>query len=243
MKKLLLIISVFTMVIAANSQNILIKDYSGNDYTNKTYVHIGTKGEQEASFEVMMDPSVTGDKYIALKRYEKSVCPTTLNFFCWTLCYGAKVAGDSPLWEDGPIKIEEDSVFNDFHAYYDHDGVGTDGEFLYVMYDTSNTVDSSWVIILFDYGTPSCDTQGIGFEEKNNANNISIFPNPANDFFVVSNTQSNDEIEVLDILGKSVYRSSNPTAFHRLNKLDQGIYLVRVRREGKVIFTEKLIRN
>lgn len=238
MKKLLIILSTCALTLNAISQNIIIKDYNGFDYTNSTRIHTGTTGAQEVSFHVEMDAMVKGDKYIAMKRYENKVCPGTQNYFCWTLCYGALDAGVKPLWEDREIKIEEDSVFEEFHAYYDDKGMDVDAEFLYVLYDTSNVNDSSWVLIKFDYSNNNCVD---GINDFNNVNNISIFPNPANDFFVVSNSKQGDVIEVLDILGKTIYSTTNHSDFHRLNSYKNGIYLVRIKRDDEVIFTEKLI--
>jgi len=77
-------------------------------------------------------------------------------------------------------------------------------------------------------------------------NNISIQPNPANDFTEISATKINNLIQsvrVYDVLGKEVYASeninTNKIAIYR-NSLKSGVYLVKVGfKQGEI--TKKLI--
>ena len=224
------------------AQSIIIRDYAGNDITNTTFVHTGTPGLQEVSPTVEMAPSISGDRAIALRRYEKKACPGTENYFCWTLCFGAVEAGQKKVWTDREIIIPEDSTFKEFHAYYDAKGKNTDAEYLYVLYDTSNVIDTSWVLIKFDYGQPACapDSGTVGLDDLESIS-MHLFPNPANDFFVVSNTSSNDVVRITDVLGKEVYFNNHSTALHSLSKIQKGLYFVSVLRDDKIVFSERLI--
>lgn len=301
MKKLLPLFSILMMFSEISSaQTLIITDDSGNDITNSTFVITGTNGLQKAGMNVALASGVTTNKSIAMRRYEQLACPNTKNYFCWTLCYGEVFAGVKPLWADGSVLIEVDSVFTQFDAYYNQNGVGTDGEFLYVLYDDSNQTDSVWVLVKFDYGNPNCtiagdlDSNGIingdeiagdvngngvidgdeiigdlsgngiidGDEIAGDANgngvidngetdltgefyakaiDINIFPNPARDFFVISNTKKGDIVYLINILGESVYKSSEASSLHKLGKIDKGLYLVKVIRKNKIIYTEKIL--
>lgn len=240
--KQLLILSATIFLTEINAQNIIIKDHIGNNVTNSTLVHTGSLGIQKVSPTVEMAPSITGDKVIALRRYEKKACPDTENFFSWAISYGSVKAGYKTVWSDEGVLIKEDSVYKHFDAFYDSKGQNTDADFLYVFYDTSNVSDSSWVLIKFDYGQPTCiqDSNSVGLDE-NEAISMSLFPNPTNDFFVVSNTISGDDVKLLDIVGQEVYSNSNSSAIHNLNKIKKGIYFVQIIRDKEVIYTEKLL--
>lgn len=72
---------------------------------------------------------------------------------------------------------------------------------------------------------------------------MTIYPNPAQDYFVVSmgNVEYPAELEVIDVLGKKVYSQTLNQEKNQISTHDlpAGLYLIQVRAEGK-IFQEKM---
>jgi len=77
-------------------------------------------------------------------------------------------------------------------------------------------------------------------------NNISIFPNPANSFFIVSSIEDYNEIKVYDVQGNCVISHSNNEKFDEELKinttiLNTGIYFVVIKSAVGIVTAEKLI--
>lgn len=89
-------------------------------------------------------------------------------------------------------------------------------------------------------------TNPTGIKEINVAGSISIYPNPANDQVIISNT-NNYNVKIIDMLGKTVYTSSS---IEKQLSIDvsvigsKGIYFVQlINKEGKSVETKKLVVN
>lgn len=78
-----------------------------------------------------------------------------------------------------------------------------------------------------------------------NLNAIRVFPNPASDYFQISNSSQVSKIVIYNVLGKEVktlfhYNSAN----HDISDLRKGIYMVRLLdNKNKVIKTVRLSKN
>ena len=81
-----------------------------------------------------------------------------------------------------------------------------------------------------------------GVSELANSN-ISIYPNPANDFVVVK-SENNSEIIISDLSGKVVYQNINNRATEKINisSFTTGVYIVTVKNDNSV-YTQKLIKE
>lgn len=87
----------------------------------------------------------------------------------------------------------------------------------------------------------------VGLSQENKPNvaqkaELNFYPNPVSDgkiFITAAMTTSNKEIEIFDVLGKSVLRS---TVVRELNisSLTSGVYLIKIK-EGENSVTRKLI--
>ena len=82
---------------------------------------------------------------------------------------------------------------------------------------------------------------------ENNTTDFSIFPNPVNgDFFTIQarNNETIQEVELVNILGKSVKRIEFNTAVNseniNINKLNAGIYIVKIKTDAG-IGTQKIV--
>ena len=107
------------------------------------------------------------------------------------------------------------------------------------------------------YGADGCDTLAahcatmnlVGISEtRNKIDNITIYPNPVNDFLKVEllDTISIDQIEVTiyDILGKEVKKADlKSTLSIELMGLEKGIYFIKVMRNGNFICHQKIIKE
>lgn len=92
-----------------------------------------------------------------------------------------------------------------------------------------------------------------GLNTQKSENDISLFPNPSsNEFFISYNLANNAslDIEVIDVLGKIVITQNNLKVLGGKNtyktdtkNLTEGIYIVRVKQENKIIYTGKFIKQ
>ena len=64
---------------------------------------------------------------------------------------------------------------------------------------------------------------------ENINNKISIYPNPVNDYFNISDDNDVDEISIFNIVGKKIISLDHaPGQSHDISKLQKGLYLVRL---------------
>lgn len=75
------------------------------------------------------------------------------------------------------------------------------------------------------------------FDDINNesTNNISIYPNPANDFINIENAE-NSNVSIINMLGQTVYRAQvqNNSEVINTSSLSEGTYVLRIENEGEV---------
>lgn len=85
--------------------------------------------------------------------------------------------------------------------------------------------------------------QAVGLNDISKTSNLSIYPNPANDFFTISNANE-AYIKVIDILGRTLITkhisSQNETI--SIKDLNAGIYSVQIIKDGE-ISSKKLIKK
>ena len=76
--------------------------------------------------------------------------------------------------------------------------------------------------------------------QKNNIEGLSIYPNPASDVVnVISNSLSNKDIVITDLLGKTVLKA-NVSQSVNVSSLKSGVYMMQITQDGKSA-TRKLI--
>jgi hypothetical protein len=91
-------------------------------------------------------------------------------------------------------------------------------------------------------------TPGIGLFMKQNPiiAKVTVFPNPlTKDNLTIKADKEFFEIEVLNIVGKSVFKkeliSGSMKEIIDLKDFEKGLYLIRLKFDNKTIYTEKLI--
>ena len=80
----------------------------------------------------------------------------------------------------------------------------------------------------------------------NNDEKVTLFPNPAQQFFTVSfkqNSYINTEIVLADITGRIIQKTNilSPLTTINLQNTEKGIYIVQVKENGIILNSQKLI--
>ncbi|MEO8147789.1 MAG: T9SS type A sorting domain-containing protein [Bacteroidia bacterium] len=128
-------------------------------------------------------------------------------------------------------------------CYTNTDGITTPGtayeEFSDNSWHAFSETPTSWGlnVSLFVLGEV-CTVTGI--DEASNANGIIISPNPGNGIInvAIAGKIKDASIEVYNTLGKLVYKNTSVTPMNTftLNKPDAGVYMVKVKTDGKEYF-------
>ena len=100
--------------------------------------------------------------------------------------------------------------------------------------------NQTWTAQLYEDEVPCLGTAGL---DDNELSNVKMYPNPANDYLNFdTNSNENINIEIFDMLGKSVLVSDNVTNAVNISELKSGIYFVQITL-GFEKGTKKLIIN
>ena len=93
----------------------------------------------------------------------------------------------------------------------------------------------------YTFGVPGTD---VGIKEIKK-NDILIYPNPAQDRLSISTEQDIDSIVIYDLSGRVVMRQNlnNKNSNLNIKSLSSGTYLVQIFNKGKLLKSEKLIKN
>ena len=87
-------------------------------------------------------------------------------------------------------------------------------------------------------------TYGTGLEDGTISSTFSMYPNPSFGFVTLSQSDILDEVEILDLNNHSVFRKSIPASDHAtldIQSLAAGVYLVRTKKSGEILATNKLV--
>ena len=93
----------------------------------------------------------------------------------------------------------------------------------------------------YTFGVPGSD---VSIQEKPQ-NNIQIYPNPAHDRLTIRSEQDIDSILIFDLSGREVLRQNLNDKNTTLNikTLSSGTYFIQIFNKGKLLKTDKLIKN
>ena len=85
--------------------------------------------------------------------------------------------------------------------------------------------------VMDEAGNLSSGAQGsysvLGLEENSNPH-VTLYPNPSNGTFYIEGLERNEAIEIVDILGKTIYQNTTSEAEFELNlKLKEGLYFLK----------------
>lgn len=118
-----------------------------------------------------------------------------------------------------------------------------------------STVTGSYAVSVTENGctdTSACFLMDFtGINERDNSISISVYPNPANNYFnVVFNGLNNEDVmlRIIDIQGKVVYTktlnslSGNFTEKIDATQLEQGVYLIEVIKNETILMTNRIVK-
>ncbi len=126
-------------------------------------------------------------------------------------------------------ELLDDATIQNPTATFEEDGTYT---FTVTVDDGENTAEASVTIEV---------VTGIGVEE-NTLNNVSIYPNPAEDFIMI-NSENVEYVEVIDIFGRIVTTSEiNGDTRIDMSNFADGIYYVRLHSNGETT-VQKVVKN
>lgn len=125
--------------------------------------------------------------------------------------------------------------------------IGWDGlDMLMCHYDSANNWNYHFY---YSQDDPLCEGPEFAILEYNNDNNITIYPNPANDFLQIGFKTSNNEsirIELFDCIGNRIMiDETNSSQQHELEiqTLKNGIYFLQIYSDDTLIETKKIIKQ
>tara|TARA_B100000900_G_scaffold300281_1_gene258838 strand:+ start:4694 stop:6223 length:1530 start_codon:yes stop_codon:yes gene_type:complete len=86
--------------------------------------------------------------------------------------------------------------------------------------------NQTWTAQLYDDEVPCLGTAGLN---DNEINNLKMFPNPANDYLnFATNSSENIDIQIFNVLGKSVLKLENVENIINISELKSGLYFVKI---------------
>jgi hypothetical protein len=232
----------------ASAQLMQLTDVDGNVVTGTT-VHVTADFADDTNQVLESDlyaQNISGATHtINVKRYEVDVPHGTQNYFCWDVCYGARDAGQSPLWvSTDPISVTAGQTVNGFHAYYMPWHVDGPAAFRYVWYDTDNENDSAWVDFVFN-------AQVVGINEVvAPVRNFTAYPNPSvgGDVtldYELATTGTATRLVVYNMLGerklvRSIGAAQGHVVLHE-GDLASGVWFAVLERDGHALATKRLV--
>ncbi len=181
MKKYLPLVLLSMIALSSSAQSLIIKDINGNVVTNSEIairVHPSVDTESH-SFEV----TNTSNLGISVNsvRYENDCSAGSGEFYCWSLCLGAKECGSEfvrgmPFAQYiNPNSVSPVPLLTDFQPSFNSEEDGLEGtaSYTYVLFDDNNPSDSVYVTLNYDID------YAVGINEINENAISNIYPNPA----------------------------------------------------------------
>lgn len=126
-----------------------------------------------------------------------------------------------------------------------------DSNAAYLITDAENIPGTSKIEVLAEDGITSL-TYNVNFSLKSaiasiSADNIKVYPNPANDYIYIKNTHKDfqtQQVQLFDLLGKQLLSQNVNESIHRLeiSSLPKGIYILKVNTHNETILTMKIVK-
>jgi len=119
---------------------------------------------------------------------------------------------------------------------------------------TNATTDLTLTVTATDNGTPAATTMRqytLTFEpavvgiKYNNNKEITIYPNPAKESFLINNLSEETVVSISDLSGRTIkqMKSLNATLVVNTSDLNEGIYLVHIQSNTQNIFTKVIVNK
>jgi hypothetical protein len=214
-----------------------------NDFEHKDFV------------KVVNNTSDTVD--IRVRRYERQIIDSTMDYFCWNSCFDAQYSGSLPVWDvpDIVTVLPNDTAggvqgYTVYFVPYYRDAISGERignnrpgvavyEYEFYAGESRSSLFVKWVF---------SDITSID-ENKINPVTFKLYPNPAIDQttlrFEKAIESERTQLAVFDLMGKKVMETNlnigQKEYFLNLSEFNKGIYFVSVISEGVVSKTSKLV--
>lgn len=236
MRKLyILLLFIFSGVVAFAQTNLTNRTITLLAENDSTLLETGV---------VRVNNTNSQQKEILVRRRLNNIVANSVNYFCWTICYGPGT-NVSPA----PITIAAADYSDNFHGYYDPAKNPGTSTITYVFYDKNNTADSVWFKVNYTTsGVPDTIIDPfINLDFTSSVKNISktqvsVYPNPAADQITFESAEKVDGLTIVNLLGKTVRTTTvNPTSkvVADVNELPSGVYFCNLFRNGVVVATKR----
>lgn len=102
-----------------------------------------------------------------------------------------------------------------------------------------NPKGTTWDMGAYEY------TPRVGIFDVNNAEKLTIYPNPASNYVVLGDIEPNANVAIYDVLGKLrlSQKATDKTLKIDVSNLTKGIYLVKIRKENDGLQLAKFVKN
>ena len=245
LRSALLLLLGIALAVPATAQTITVRDGNETILNDSTIIVPATGNEVELKYTFTTLFTGMGTEPVRLRRWEEDVPAGTENYFCWSQCYNARMAGDSAQWTDSyPVNMEPRCRYRKLAAYHRPNGQTGAAVYRYKLWSPANPSDSATFTIIFDVPL------GIfGPAAPKPTGEVSIAPNPANEWvrfnYKGNANGSNRELLVFDLLGNQVAReplaATSGNIVLNTQEYAPGIYVMSLRETGQLIATKKLV--
>ncbi len=221
-----------------NYSQISIKDYSGLELTNATsflpsdidyHFEITNEGSSEITFIVEVTAyTVPGDANGI------SVCTGDI---CIPITSVPRIIGSSTFLAAGDTYGEEGNLTRELtDVNYSSNGSEGQATITIKVYEEGNETN---------FAEFTLDTELVGINSVNTDNLISLYPNPAADYFTVktSNELNDSYLVFTNLLGKVVFKKNIDSSEQIVStkQFASGIYFYSLLNNGVLVETKKLI--
>jgi hypothetical protein len=132
------------------------------------------------------------------------------------------LCGSFKIWKPAPTIKEKSISANSYNG---------------VTYDKETTIDAFEDCQLYKLTIKPTNTSSV--EDVENSDAIVLMPNPAENFFVVKSAKEISSIELINVIGQSVYKQANDDMV-QIN-VPAGAYIVKVTTADGNVSTQRLI--
>lgn len=222
------------MTLISSAQNFIIKDIDGNVVTNSEIeVRVHPSVETESLSFQITNVSNLGISINSV-RYENNCSVGSGEFYCWSICLGAKECGSEYVREMpfaqyvNPNSVSPVPLLTDFQPSFNSEEDGMEGtaSYTYVLFDDNNPADSVYVTLNYTV------TYTVGVNEINENAISNIYPNPAQSHiqFNLNTNIALAQFEIFSLVGQRVKQVNIENAQGKISididELVPGVYFL-----------------
>jgi hypothetical protein len=247
LRKITLILALAMPFIGSAQIKVIENSTSTTDVDGQTFTVSGNLSSLEFVKYLQVINETTDSLNLKVRRTEIDVQSGTKNATCWKVCPPAVYAGTEPIQYSYSDWVAPGDTNLSFSAHHYLEGLDGCSLYKYEWLDAATlTILYKTVFIKFDNSSTGCAAD-LSVDGSNNIK-TTLYPNPSsgNTFIEVEGLSGEVSYEVTNLLGqRSLTGYSNVQVSGKLNfnvaGLNNGVYFVTIKNNGKTVRTEKLI--